>query len=104
MGRGSESISRWNRQPILPKPRRGEVAGDNFATRCGCLRPSAPCMGEVTVNIESLDNEGRGIARADGKAVFVEGALPREQGTLWGFHPGIGQQLMEPRQWLHMLR
>jgi len=36
-------------------------------------------MGEVTVNIESLDNEGRGIARADGKAVFVEGALPGER-------------------------
>jgi 23S rRNA (uracil1939-C5)-methyltransferase len=36
-------------------------------------------MGEVTVNIESLDNEGRGIARVDGKAVFVEGALPGER-------------------------
>lgn len=28
--------------------------------------------------IESLDNEGRGIARVDGKTIFVEGALPRE--------------------------
>ncbi|MDR2709970.1 MAG: TRAM domain-containing protein, partial [Burkholderiales bacterium] len=28
--------------------------------------------------IESLDQEGRGIARLDGKAVFVEGALPGE--------------------------
>ncbi|MDR2925752.1 MAG: 23S rRNA (uracil(1939)-C(5))-methyltransferase RlmD [Azoarcus sp.] len=28
--------------------------------------------------IESLDAEGRGVARADGKAVFVEGALPGE--------------------------
>ncbi len=36
-------------------------------------------MADVIVNIESLDNEGRGIARADGKAVFVEGALPGER-------------------------
>ena len=30
------------------------------------------------VTIGSLDQEGRGIARVDGKAVFVEGALPGE--------------------------
>ena len=30
------------------------------------------------VTIASLDQEGRGIARIDGKAVFVEGALPGE--------------------------
>lgn len=28
--------------------------------------------------IESLDHEGRGVAHVDGKAIFVEGALPRE--------------------------
>lgn len=28
--------------------------------------------------IESLDREGRGVARVDGKAVFIEGALPGE--------------------------
>ncbi len=28
--------------------------------------------------IESLDQEGRGVARRDGKAIFVEGALPGE--------------------------
>ncbi|MFZ2628495.1 MAG: 23S rRNA (uracil(1939)-C(5))-methyltransferase RlmD [Rugosibacter sp.] len=32
-----------------------------------------------TVAIESLDNEGRGIARVDGKVIFIEGALPGEQ-------------------------
>jgi len=32
----------------------------------------------VVVTIGSLDQEGRGIARVDGKAVFVEGALPGE--------------------------
>ncbi len=29
--------------------------------------------------IESLDQEGRGVARMDGKAIFVEGALPGER-------------------------
>jgi 23S rRNA (uracil1939-C5)-methyltransferase len=29
--------------------------------------------------IESLDREGRGVAHVDGKAVFIEGALPRER-------------------------
>ncbi len=37
--------------------------------------PAAP---PVVVTIGSLDQEGRGIARVDGKAVFVEGALPGE--------------------------
>jgi len=31
------------------------------------------------LQIESLDQEGRGIARRDGKVIFVEGALPGEQ-------------------------
>lgn len=30
------------------------------------------------VTIESLDNEGRGIAHVDGKVIFIEGALPGE--------------------------
>jgi 23S rRNA (uracil1939-C5)-methyltransferase len=34
------------------------------------------------VAIASLDQEGRGIARIDGKAVFVEGALPGEEVTI----------------------
>ena len=36
-------------------------------------------MSEPAVTIESLDNEGRGVARIEGKAVFVEGALPTER-------------------------
>ena len=31
-----------------------------------------------TYRIESLDQEGRGIARRDGKTIFIEGALPGE--------------------------
>jgi 23S rRNA (uracil1939-C5)-methyltransferase len=33
----------------------------------------------ITVDIESLDQEGRGVAHADGKVVFVAGALPGER-------------------------
>src|SRR5213082_1628121 len=36
-------------------------------------------MMSTCVTIESLDQEGRGIARVEGKTVFVEGALPGEQ-------------------------
>jgi 23S rRNA (uracil1939-C5)-methyltransferase len=43
------------------------------------LPPSAP-SGAVTV--ASLDQEGRGIARVDGKAIFIEGALPGEIVTI----------------------
>ena len=34
-----------------------------------------------TYTIESLDHEGRGVARRDGKAVFIEGALTGETVT-----------------------
>jgi 23S rRNA (uracil1939-C5)-methyltransferase len=34
-----------------------------------------------TVSVESLDQEGRGIAHVDGKVVFIEGALPGESVT-----------------------
>ncbi len=33
---------------------------------------------EALLDIESLDQEGRGVARRDGKVVFVEGGLPGE--------------------------
>ena len=35
----------------------------------------------MTVIIESLDHEGRGIARVEGKTIFIEGALPGEEVT-----------------------
>jgi 23S rRNA (uracil1939-C5)-methyltransferase len=37
--------------------------------------PQAP----VEVCIESLTHEGRGVARVEGKALFVDGALPGER-------------------------
>ena len=38
-------------------------------------------VSETVVSIESLDQEGRGVAHVGGKAVFVEGALPGERVT-----------------------
>lgn len=43
------------------------------------MPPAAPTP--IDVVIESLDQEGRGVAHVDGKAVFVEGALPGESVT-----------------------
>ena len=43
--------------------------------------PSSPPV-PLLVTIASLDQEGRGIARVDGKAIFVEGALPGEDVTI----------------------
>lgn len=52
------------------RPRRPRRRGD---------RTGGPQASEYTVEIDSLDIEGRGIGRRDGKAVFVEGALPGER-------------------------
>jgi len=38
-------------------------------------------MSEPVLTIESLDHEGRGVGRADGKVIFVEGALAGERVT-----------------------
>ncbi len=36
--------------------------------------------------IESLDQEGRGVARVDGKTIFIDGALPNERVTYQSQH------------------
>ena len=52
--------------------------------------------------IESLDQEGRGIARRDGKTIFVEGALPGEHVTVSvfrkkpSFEIGHAQTIVHP--------
>lgn len=40
---------------------------------------TTPLAPPAVVVVESLDQDGRGVARIDGKAVFVEGALPGER-------------------------
>jgi len=52
-----------------------------------CLRGSLgsalkPLPAPETAEITSLDHDGRGVTRLDGKTVFVEGALPGEQVSL----------------------
>ena len=33
---------------------------------------------QVEATVDSLDQEGRGVARVDGKVMFIDGALPGE--------------------------
>jgi len=44
--------------------------------------PTAPPLPAKVADVASLDQEGRGVARIDGKAVFVEGALPGERAEI----------------------
>jgi 23S rRNA (uracil1939-C5)-methyltransferase len=43
---------------------------------------AVPIIPAPIVDVASLDQEGRGVARVDGKAVFVEGALPGERAAI----------------------
>jgi len=42
-------------------------------------RPEVAESPLLSAQVESLDHEGQGVARVDGKAVFIDGALPGEQ-------------------------
>jgi len=45
-------------------------------------RNQAPIIPEIKhASIESLDQEGRGVAHVDGKTIFIDGALPNEKVT-----------------------
>src|SRR6266568_3852339 len=76
---------------ILPEPRAANAVG---CGRCGIrafgtivllptvffrAAPSFTAAVMDTVVISALDQEGRGVARVDGKAMFVEGALIGER-------------------------
>ena len=53
------------------------------------------------VIIESLDQEGRGVAHVDGKAIFIEGALP---GELVTYSPYRKKQSFELAQVAQILK
>ncbi len=44
-------------------------------------KKEAPAEISAPVIVESLDQEGRGVAHVDGKAIFIDGALPTEKVT-----------------------
>jgi 23S rRNA (uracil1939-C5)-methyltransferase len=48
---------------------------------------------DVVVQIESLDQEGRGVARRDGKVIFVDGALPGERVEISPYRRKPGYEL-----------
>lgn len=50
------------------------------------------------VTIESLDQEGRGVAHVDGKAIFVEGALPGETVTYDSYRKKASYELAQVSQ------
>jgi len=63
--------------------------------------PSAAAEPQIA-EVESLDLEGRGVARIDGKVAFIEGALPGER-VLWQrsrskarFDTGIAVKVLRP--------
>ena len=50
-------------------------------------RSSFPQLSEVKqAVIESLDQEGRGVAHVEGKTIFIDGALPLEKVTFQSHH------------------
>src|SRR6185437_10264622 len=73
------AVEQGHRQPLRRRIERenlhARILPMSFATR---RVQSAPLV-MTEFSIESLDQEGRGVAHADGKVVFVEGALPGER-------------------------
>ena len=47
------------------------------------------------IRVESLDQEGRGVAHADGKVIFIQGALPGERVTYASYLKKPGYELAQ---------
>src|SRR4030095_15225922 len=67
-------------------PRRAQLQSNvtpiaSFSMAANPAAPRSPAP-SATVSIASLDQEGRGRARGDGNALFVQGALPGEIVTI----------------------
>src|SRR5204863_3432584 len=70
----SRSVERKNTHDAILHLRHADARGPRRKISGLCASIMSTC-----VTIESLEQEGRGVARVEGKAVFVEGALPGEQ-------------------------
>jgi 23S rRNA (uracil1939-C5)-methyltransferase len=62
---------------------------------------NSPLQEVLTARVESLDYEGRGVAHVDGKAIFIEGALPRE---LVQYQPSRKKKNFETAKLLNILQ
>ena len=62
---------------------------------------NSPLQEVLTARVESLDYEGRGVAHVDGKAIFIEGALPRE---LVQYQPSRKKKNFETAKLLQILQ
>ena len=60
-------------EPTPRSPRRETAPRDDS--------PNLSTTNPMSVFVESLDHEGRGVAHHDGKAIFIDGALPGEMVT-----------------------
>src|SRR5690606_23396219 len=83
-GARAAGAARRREAPPQPVPRRlGRAAGRLKPAMAESMLSSpaarsAPRADEATARIESLSHEGAGVAHVDGKATFIDGALPGE--------------------------
>src|SRR5258706_15293569 len=72
--------------------RRGSLAGISrrLAVKLGPVSPA--------VRVESLDQEGRGVAHHDGKVIFIEGALTGETVEYVSFQRKPSYELAEAKR------
>src|SRR4029079_1526232 len=70
-------------QPRAVRPRDCALARLHGKAEPAALARISLALEELILDISGLDAEGRGVARqADGKVVFVEGALPGERAAV----------------------
>ncbi|XOQ53060.1 MAG: hypothetical protein ACFWT7_06740 [Succiniclasticum sp.] len=70
---------RKHKAPVRRESHHQDQGGHERRPKETAARPPFHKGQEITVTIDNLDSEGRGIGRCDGWAVFVPEALPGEQ-------------------------